>query len=279
MTSSLSLAQRQAIARFVVGQSEQANPIPTVDFAGKVTYDPVTGNPTLFKPIGNSGYTVGSIQWDFGQRPGAVASFLQSFVGWTQGQGVDPFQYQTQDEIAAALSSKGSALSSNPSLGLNQNTIGLLNHFLASSTGSGWVNTNLVNPSIGVADGVYKNILFGGDYGYALTSAGLLVQNTVTGQLLSADDLAKVEAWGMKIANQGSPSEFAGFLSYLNSGSFGISQIRTYISNNYNKNINDGVTAVTAAYGAYSWIVTSRAMRGPPYRSPSARRRLRIFRS
>lgn len=64
MANALSLILRQVLARFVVGQSEQAKPIPTIDFAGNIIYDPATGIPIQIDPRTISGYTVGTIQWD-----------------------------------------------------------------------------------------------------------------------------------------------------------------------------------------------------------------------
>lgn len=109
---------------------------------------------------------------------------------------------------------------------------------------------------------VFIAISFGQNFGYALTSVGLLVQNSTTGQALSLDDLAKVEAWGMKIYNQ-SPRSFTEFLSYLSGDVYTVSQIKTYITTKFVVDINTGVTAVTAAYGAYSWIVREAQAENP----------------
>ena len=155
MSTIFDIQQRQALARFVVGESEQPNPIPSNDFAGLKTYN-ASGVPTSFTPVGNSGYTVGTIQCDFGQRSNAANPFLDNFVQWATGKGVDPFQFQNRDALYTALTSQGDALTNSPSIGLNKNTVLLMNQYLSSNQGNDWINTNLINTSIGVTGTPYQ---------------------------------------------------------------------------------------------------------------------------
>jgi hypothetical protein len=250
------------MARFVVGQSEYAPSIPTINFAGNISYD-ASGVPTSISPVGQSGYSLGSIQWDFGQRSGAAAPFLIAFQAWAQNNNINPWQYQSQNDVVSALSSKGSSLSNNPSSGLNQNTIALLNQFLSDPAGSGWVNTNLTNTSIGLSDATAINAAFGVDQ-QTLSNVGLQVQNSITGASLNVEDLGLVESWAMKIENQGGDTAANQLLAFLNAPNpYTVGNVQNFISNNYNSLIIQGVAQVTSAYNAYQLISSEAADENP----------------
>lgn len=73
-------AERGALARYVVGIGSEGRH-PGLGFAGNIKYD-ANGQPTNVSPVGNSGYTIGTMQWDFGIRKKAVGGFVLSIVDW-----------------------------------------------------------------------------------------------------------------------------------------------------------------------------------------------------
>jgi hypothetical protein len=82
----LSEQEQQALARFVIGFGTEFKgaDYKIVIAANNVTYRS-DGVLNTISPVGNSGYSIGSLQWDFGQRPAIVASFVNAYQLWSYG--------------------------------------------------------------------------------------------------------------------------------------------------------------------------------------------------
>ncbi len=86
------------------------------------------------QPIANSGYSLGSLQSDFGQRKESVNDLVDAFEGWTAN---DPTHRKIDEHVnlRTSLKSTGHELAANRSLLLPSETIDKFNEFLQSSEG------------------------------------------------------------------------------------------------------------------------------------------------
>lgn len=138
--SSLTQNEIAAIFRYGVGVgSEGAN--PGLGLAGWVQrgsgqFD-AGGNPINSDTIiANSGYTVGTLQWDFGQKSSSAYQnanngFLQSFLASSQAQSLTDSNIS---HIISVLPQNGRALKNSGDL-LNQTEFNALNSYLMTSDG------------------------------------------------------------------------------------------------------------------------------------------------
>jgi hypothetical protein len=211
-TFGLSEQEQQALARFVIGFGTE---FVRTDYeisiaANGVRYNP-DGSLGAISPVGNSGCSIGSLQWDFGQRPDIVPSFVSAYQFWASSTGNQVFSASEASAVVTALSSNGSALRATPGIGLSQDQLGLLDKFVASGGGADWVNLQLDARIIG--NSTTPTVTYNGvSYGNTLVGAADKIEATLSGQLFSgASDNGKAlglaEVVGMKISNQ-SPGLF-----------------------------------------------------------------------
>ena len=153
-------AHLRAIARFVVAFGTEEDPDWRdyhFDFCGKpITYDE-DGVPTEIDPLGKSGYSVGSIQLDFGQTHAAVDPFIASFEAWVASTPGAPNLKSSRTHAVAALLADGKYLHDHPDKGLCKQDVEALSAYVLSADGSDWVNTHVDNELIG-SDGHRRNV-------------------------------------------------------------------------------------------------------------------------
>src|SRR5712691_840557 len=141
----------QAISRFIIGFGTEQDDIwrdYNLDFAGKIAYDS-DGNPVAFAPVGNSGYSLGSLQWDFGQSPLLAGPFIEAFEGWFANNPKATPLKSDPEFATRAVALQGNVLTPKPYLGLKQKDVKALSEFVRSDVGSNWVNTNIDQNLIG----------------------------------------------------------------------------------------------------------------------------------
>jgi hypothetical protein len=150
MTVVLSEQAKQALARFVIGfGTEDANRANySLDFAGNITYD-AAGDPVAVKPVGNSGYSLGSLQWDFGSRPQLADSFLGAYNIWAALTGNRVYSNNETLDLIGTLKERGPDLRATPTDALSKDEIALFNQFVSSDSGAAWVNLNIDRSIIG----------------------------------------------------------------------------------------------------------------------------------
>jgi hypothetical protein len=142
----------QAIARFLIGFGTEQDDVwrdYNLDFAGTIDYDPKTGWPTAFNPVGDSGYSLGSLQWDFGQQRELCTPFIDSFEAWVQANPKATLLRSDPEFAKRALAMRGSQLRAKPALGLKQQDVQALSEYVRSDDGSDWVNVNVDQNLIG----------------------------------------------------------------------------------------------------------------------------------
>jgi hypothetical protein len=126
----------QAIARFVVGFGTEQDNIwrdYNLDFAGKITYD-AEGRPVSFAPVGNSGYSLGSLQWDFGQGPDLAGPFIEAFEAWFKNHPKATPLKSDPEFVTRGVALQGKALTAEPALGLKRQDVLALSEFVRTAT-------------------------------------------------------------------------------------------------------------------------------------------------
>lgn len=142
----------QGIARFLVGfgtEEDQYWRDYHFDFCGTINYDPKTGFPLAVNPIGNSGYSLGCLQLDFGQTQAAADPFVTAFDSWHAANPGSPGLSSTHAFAVNALKSDGDKLKATPTIALHKQDVEALSAFVLTPTGSDWVNSNIDNALIG----------------------------------------------------------------------------------------------------------------------------------
>jgi hypothetical protein len=197
-----------------------------------------SGVPTSIGLVANSGYTIGNLQWDFGQNPSAASSLVTAASAYLKSLGIG-FS-SPESDIVLALTVHGKALSGNPSAGLNLDSVNGLNAFLSSHTGQVWVN--------GTTDNLIMNGDLSSNYGNkSLVAVAYEVQSILSSSnvTFSVSDVALVDAIGMKIYNQGGPRAYNKFVAYLkNNPNDDIKQIISKATSSSNSELNKGVRNV-----------------------------------
>lgn len=175
-------AHIQAIARFVVGYGTEEGHVWCdyhLDFAGTIDYDSKTGVPLSFKPVGKSGYSLGCLQWDFGQRPALAAPLVENYVAWAANNPSEPALKNDGEFVIRALSMDGKKLAANHKLGLNRQDVVALSKFVLSEDGSNWVNDKIDVLLIG-SDAQRHAKVGKIDYGYSCFGAARELETTPT---------------------------------------------------------------------------------------------------
>jgi hypothetical protein len=205
----------QAIARFVVGFGTEAREYG-LDFAGEVPieYD-AYGVPTEIRPVGMSGYSMGNIQWDFGQGGNLEGPLIDAFIAWHQKHPNEPNLVSSRKLAVEALGHDGTVLRAHPEKGLRQQDVVALTRFAQSDEGSDWINVRIDGFLIG--SNAQKKAKQGE---HSLVGAAREVEKTETyANFKQSRDWLMVDmvyATGMKVANQKGTSVFENdFLRFL----------------------------------------------------------------
>lgn len=205
-------AEIQATARFVIGfgtEQDETWRDYNLDFAGSIDYAK-DGVPSAFRPVGNSGYSLGSLQWDFGQQNALAGPFVDGLEAWLTANPAEPRLASTTKFAKVALGLTGRTLSADPAKGLRQQDVNSLSGFVRSEAGSKWVNENIDVNLIGGDD--RKHVVVNGkEYDRSLVAVAREAEATKAyvahdkRRDQAATDL--IRAIGMKTYNQ-SPNSF-----------------------------------------------------------------------
>jgi hypothetical protein len=238
----------QRLARFVVGFGTEQDDVwrdYNLDFAGRISYDSA-GNPTSFAPVGNSGYSLGSLQWDFGQGPDLAGPFIESFEVWfDHNPNASPLK--SDPEFATrAVALQGNVLTPKPALGLKRQDVQALSEYVRTDSGSDWVNVNIDQNLMG-SDAQSHIVVLGKTHGFSLVGIARTVEKTTAFRTFDAqhntDATDLIYLIGMKTYNQ-SPGNFTRkFLPFLN-GTPSLGAIQIWYQQ-FSGGLRSGVGAVT----------------------------------
>jgi hypothetical protein len=212
----------QAIARFLIGFGTEEDDIwrdYNLDFC---TYRPIVydanGIPVSIDPVDNSGYSLGSLQWDFGQGSDLATPFIQAFQNWMNLNPQATPLVSTPAFAIKALTLQGPTLKSTPSSGLRKQDVQALSEFVRSDGGSDWVNTNIDNLLIG-SDQQSKVIVGGTSYGLSLVAVARAIEPTATFKKFDGRNQSDITdllyAIGMKAYNQNQVAFTKNLLPFL----------------------------------------------------------------
>jgi hypothetical protein len=238
----------QGLARFVVGFGTEQDDVwrdYNLDFAGRIGYDSV-GNPTSFAPVGNSGYSLGSLQWDFGQGPDLAGPFIESFETWFDNNPKASPLKSDPEFATRAVALQGNMLTPRPALGLKRQDVQGLSEYVRSDSGSDWVNINIDQNLIG-SDAQSHIVVLGKAHGFSLVGIARQVETTPAFRTFdsqhNADATDLIYLIGMKTYNQ-SPGNFTRkFLPFL-SGNPSLAAIQAWYQQ-FSGGLKSGVGAVT----------------------------------
>jgi hypothetical protein len=211
-----------AIARFLVGFGTEEDEVwrdYNLDFAGRIDYRS-DGVPASIRPVDNSGYSLGSLQWDFGQGPELVGLFIDAFEAFAKANPNATPLVSDPEFASRALALQGHALVNQPVAGLRKQDVQALSEFVRSDDGSDWVNTQIDELLIG-SDQQKKVVVRNKSYGFSLVGVARQVEETTAFKkydtLRRGDVTDLLYAIGMKTYNQ-SQSAFTKKLSPFLSG-------------------------------------------------------------
>jgi hypothetical protein len=214
------VAHIQGIARFIVGFGTEEDMYwrdYNLDFDGCIKYGN-DGVPTKIEPVDSSGYSLGSVQLDFGQMPGAAEPFITAFETWLAANPTAAPLASDRASAILALTKDGKALRQDPASGLRQQDVKALAAYVRSPAGSDWVNTQIDNYLIG-NDQQLTVSYSGENYGYSLVGIARRAEGTAAFQNYAgqgrSDMTDLIYAMAMKTYNQGQTACTQSLLPFL----------------------------------------------------------------
>lgn len=203
-------AELKALAYFAIGVSSEGSLGPKnvayhLSFAGTINDGKMT-------PVGNSGFTIGTLQTDFGAHPEVATDLVAAYQVWAAKQ--TPSLALSESEKAQTISDlqrNGKAINADHNRALDGTVHGNINKFLASDGGVAFVHDHdrsQVEQLMRTGDGK-KNP------GGALHQ----LQQTDLYKNASLDDQAKLATVVMKLENQAGKGQYPKIISGIKDGS------------------------------------------------------------
>ena len=197
----------QAIARFIIGFGTEQDAVwrdYNLDFCGTIDYAS-GGEPMAFHPVGHSGYSLGSLQWDFGQGRDLAGPFVESFEAWIPNNPKATPLSSDPEFVTRSLALDGTELRSKPTFGLHKQDVQALSEYVRSDDGSNWVNQNIDDNLIG-SDQQLHVVVLNKTLGLSLVGVARKLETTKAFKSYQAQNRTDVTdlilAIGMKAYNQ-----------------------------------------------------------------------------
>jgi hypothetical protein len=222
----------QAVARFIIGFGTEQDAVwrdYNLDFCGTIDYAS-GGEPITFHPVGNSGYSLGSLQWDFGQGQDLAGPFVESFEAWIPKNPKATPLSSDPEFVTRGLALDGNTLRARPTFGLHKQDVQALSEYVRSDDGSNWVNQYIDDNLIG-SDQKLHVVVLNKTLGLSLVGVARQLEMTKAFKSYQAqnrtDATDLILAIGMKAYNQ-SPGTFTKkFLPFL-AGTPSVNEISTW---------------------------------------------------
>ncbi|KIJ01731.1 hypothetical protein DGM85_19390 [Xanthomonas phaseoli pv. phaseoli] len=206
----LSDTELKTLAYFAIGVSSEGS-IGPKNVAYHLSFAGTTANGKM-TPVGNSGFTIGTLQTDFGAHPEVAADLVSAYQTWAAKQ--TPSLTLSESEKAQTttdLQRDGKAIKADNNRALDETVRGNLDKFLASDDGVSFVHAHdrtqverLMRPGDGNKDP-----------GGALHQ----LQQTDLYKNASLDDQAKFATVVMKLENQAGKGQYPKILNGIKDGS------------------------------------------------------------
>lgn len=163
------------------------------------------------EPIGNSGFSIGTLQTDLGQHPRVATELVDAYQRWA-GQQVPSLELDARqrEQTISDLQRDGNAIRAQNGRSLDASVRSNLNRFLASDDGVSFVHARdvaQVDRLLRPGDGRTDN----GGAMQRLRSTELYQQSTL-------DDQAKLATMLMKLENQAGQARYPGVIRSISNG-------------------------------------------------------------
>ncbi|MDT3485035.1 XVIPCD domain-containing protein [Stenotrophomonas maltophilia] len=205
----LSDAQLRTLAYFAIGVASEGsnagrNVAYQLSFAGNIS-----GN--VMTPVGNSGFSIGTLQTDLGQHPEVATQLVDAYQRWARQQQPSlELDARQRQQTVSDLQRDGDGIRAQNGRALDGTVRGHLNTFLASSDGVAFVHAHDVSQ--------VDRLLRHGDGRRDPGGAMQQLRGTDLYQHASLDDQAKLATMLMKLENQAGLSRYPGVLRSIASG-------------------------------------------------------------
>lgn len=217
----LSDDQLRTLAYFAIGVASEGshagrNVAYQLSFAGNTQAGVMT-------PIGNSGFSIGTLQTDLGQHPAVATRLVDSYQHWAAQQTPPRTLSAAQrEQTVSDLQRDGNAIRADNGRAMDATVQANLNTFLGSPQGITFVHDHdrtqvdrLLRPGDGQRD---------------LGGAMQQLQNTALYARSSLDDQAKLATMLMKLENQAGTARYPGVLRGIDNGTLNsVDDIKTRI--------------------------------------------------
>lgn len=205
----LSDDQLRTLAYFAIGVASEGssagkNVAYKLSFAGNIRAG-------VMEPIGNSGFSIGTLQTDLGQHPRVAAQLVDAYQEWASEQ-VPALELtaQQRQQTISDLQRDGASIRAQNGRSLDATIKSNLDAFLASDDGIGFVHSRDVIQ--------VDRLLRPGDGQRDLGSAMQQLRSTDLYQHSTLDDQARLATILMKLENQAGQGRYPGVLRSIASG-------------------------------------------------------------
>lgn len=201
--AALTDAELRALAYFGIGIGSEGgdsgrNVSYRLSFAGNIRNG-------VMDPVGNSGYSLGTLQTDLGAHPEVAVSLVEAYQAWARTAHPDWVLTEAQQaQTASDLGRNGRAIEAQNGRPLDATVKSHLDSFLASDAGITYVHGR---------DAAQVNVLMRPGSGVNQLRETALYQNA------SLDDQAKLATMVMKLENQGGGRYYPRIINGINNGS------------------------------------------------------------
>ncbi|MBT2749282.1 MULTISPECIES: XVIPCD domain-containing protein [unclassified Lysobacter] len=176
--------ERRAIAYFAIGVGSEGS-IAGRDVSNHLSFAGNTRNGVM-TPVGNSGYSIGTLQTDLGQHPEVVPSLVDAYQDWARLQQPERTLTAAQRTQAIAdLSRNGNTITTQGGRPMDAGVEANLNEFLRSDAGVTYIHNRDVAQVDELVGGIMPRIA-----------------QTAAYRNASADDQVRLTAMVTKVQNQ-----------------------------------------------------------------------------
>lgn len=149
--------ERRAIAYFAIGVGSEGS-IGGRDVSNHLSFAGNTVNGVM-QPVGNSGYSIGTLQTDLGQHPEVVPSLVDAYQGWARANHPDRvLSAAERAQTIADLGRNGNTITAQGGRAMDARIEGNLNEFLRSDAGVTYIHNRDVAQANELVNGVMAQV-------------------------------------------------------------------------------------------------------------------------
>lgn len=200
--TTLTDAELRALSYFAVGVGSEGS-VGGRDVSNRLSFAGTIRNGVM-DPVGNSGYSIGTLQTDLGQHPEVATSLVNAYQGWARANHPDWVLTEAQEtQTASDLGRNGRTIDAQNGRPIDATVKAHLDAFLASDAGITFVHDR---------DVAQVNTL--------MRPGGAMdqLQGTTLYQNASLDDQARLATVVLKLENQSGRAYYPRIINGINNG-------------------------------------------------------------